>query len=110
MKRFACWAALVLVVLVSSVVTSDADQETAVVVARVSGCDYFLADGRKGLYLLEWYGGHDPDEGDTLVGEIASYGFQDVYYISVRSRGRIYVEDYLLSRSDAVEQLLEQCE
>jgi hypothetical protein len=84
--------------------------EEAVVVLRVRGCDYFLADGAKGYFLLEWYGGHDPVRGDDLFGEIGSYGFKDVYYVSAKKRGRVYVDDYLLSRSRAIEKLADKCD
>jgi len=81
------------------------------VVFKRSGCrDYFLADGDGGgIYLLEWYGGHDPREGESIVGEIRSYGFKDVFYPDSGSSGRVYVDDYLLSRSSAVEKIREKC-
>jgi hypothetical protein len=42
--------------------------ERVEVVKRISGCDYFIAEGRLGYDVLEWYGGHDPDVGDVLIG------------------------------------------
>ena len=53
--------------------------DIGVVVKVFSGCDYFIADGPRGLYVLEWYGGYDPNEGDKIVGDIGSYGFEDVF-------------------------------
>jgi hypothetical protein len=81
------------------------------VIFKRSGCrDYFLADGDSGgTYLLEWYGGHDPREGESIVGEIRSYGFKDVFYPDSGRSGRIYVDDYMLSRSSAIEKLREKC-
>jgi hypothetical protein len=80
------------------------------VVAYRSGCrDYFLADGPQGYYLLEWYGGYTPSVGDTIIGELGGYGMKDVYYPAARSQGRIYVDDYLLSRSRAIEKYSEKC-
>lgn len=84
--------------------------DTAVVVLRLRGCDYFLADGPNGLYLLEWYGGYDPERGDDLFGDINGYGFRDVFYITKRREGRVYVDDYMLSRSRAIEKLAEKCD
>lgn len=78
------------------------------VVARVRGCDYFVADGPRGYYVLEWYGGYDPDKGDLIYGDIRTYGFKDVLYARER-KGRLYVEDYLLSKDNALEKLLEKC-
>ena len=78
------------------------------VVFRKRGCDYFIADGPRGLYILEWYGGYDPDRGDGIFGEIDGFGFKDVLYTGGRD-GRVYVEDYLLSKERAVEKLAEKC-
>ena len=80
------------------------------VVQYLTGCrDYFLADGPQGYYLLEWYGGHSPSVGDTMIGELEGYGFKNVYYPKADSQGRVYVDDYLLSRSRAVEKYAEKC-
>jgi hypothetical protein len=60
-------------------------------------------------YLLEWYGGHSPSKGDTIAGRISSYGFKDIFYASARSNGRVWVDDYLLSRDNAVEKYTDKC-
>jgi len=78
------------------------------IVFRKRGCDYFLADGPRGLYILEWYGGHDPDRGDGILGDIDGYGFKDVLYTG-GADGRVYVEEYLLSKDRALEELAEKC-
>lgn len=78
------------------------------VVLRIRGCDYFIADGPRGLYLLQHYGGYDPDRGDGIHGEVRGYGFTNVIY-SNGSEGRLYVDDYLLSRDSAVEKLKDKC-
>jgi hypothetical protein len=78
------------------------------IVHRVSGCDYFIADGPNGYYILEWYGGYDPDKGDGIYGEIRSYGFKNIIYSNGRD-GRIYVDDYALSSSSAIEKIREKC-
>jgi hypothetical protein len=71
---------------------------------------YFLADGdSNGVYLLQWYGGFAPEVGDPILGDLASYGFKDVYYPQSRSKGQVYVDDYMLSRSRAIEKLAEKC-
>lgn len=75
---------------------------------RVRGCDYFLADGPRGWYLLEWYGGYDPLLHDGISGDLGNYGFKDVLYSNGRN-GRVYVDDYMLSKSRAVEKINEKC-
>ncbi len=80
------------------------------VVFTKPGCDYFIADGIQGFYLLEWYGGHDPDVGDVIVAKLGSYGFKDVYYSKPGADGRVYVDDYLLSQSSVVDQFRQKCD
>jgi hypothetical protein len=81
------------------------------IILKPNGCrDYFLADGDAGgIYLLEWYGGYDPDVGDIIIGNIKSYGFKDVMYINKNMTGRVYVDDYMLSESSAIAKLKEKC-
>lgn len=78
------------------------------VVLRVSGCDYFVADGPSGYLVIEWYGGYDPDRGDGIFGDVRGYGFRDVLYDNGRD-GRVYIDDYLLSRDSAVRKLRDHC-
>lgn len=84
------------------------DHASIRVVLRVSGCDYFIADGPRGLYLLEWYGGYDPSRGDGILGEIRGYGFKDILYAQGQE-GRVYVDDYLLGKDSALEKIREKC-
>ena len=78
------------------------------IVLKLRGCSYFIADGPSGLYVLEWYGGYDPDRGDGIFGNISGYGFRDVLYTGGRE-GRVYVDDYLLGKDRALEKLGEKC-
>ena len=97
---------MILTLLIPSVVFAD----KAVVVLYQSGCrSYFIADGPKGYYLLEWYGGYDPSKGDIIVGDISSYGFKDVYYPKQDREGRVYVDDYMLSKDRVLEKYSDKC-
>lgn len=89
--------------------SAHAEGEIAVVVARFGSCDYFVADGPRGLYVLEWFGGYDPQEGDRLFGDISSYGMKDVIYLPSEREGRLWVEDYLESERDALEEINDHC-
>ncbi len=80
------------------------------VVYRKSGCDYFVVETLGGFALLEWYGGSDPDVGDNLVGDFESYGMKDIYNLSSENELRVWVEDYWMSKEDALEGLYEQCD
>ena len=75
----------------------------------ISGCDYFLVETVHGFDVLEWYGGHDPDEDDVLVGEYETYGFHDVVVTNRSTKMRVYTEDYQLSKSSALEKLVDEC-
>lgn len=81
------------------------------VVFKKSGCrSYFLADGDSGgIYLLEWYGGYDPSEGDVIIGDMRGFGFRDVFYPQKNAKGKVYVDDYLLSTSRAIEKMKDKC-
>jgi hypothetical protein len=81
-----------------------------IVYRRISGCDYFIVATRSNYDVLEWYGGHDPDRDDILVGGFESYGFHDIYDETADDDLRVWTEDYALSKEDALEKLTEQCE
>jgi hypothetical protein len=94
----------ILLFFISSVLNAD----EGYVVKVISGCDYFIADGPNGLYVLEWYGGYDPSEGDSIEGEINSYGMKDVIYNGSRA-GKVWVEDFMESNSAAWEEINDHC-
>lgn len=79
------------------------------VVYRPRGCDYFVAQGPQGYYILQWYGGFDPVKGDTLIGYQQGYGFKDVVYLPDGSAGRVWVEDYWLTRDRAAKKIATKC-
>src|SRR5262249_47307375 len=88
--------------------TSSPPAESGLVVKK-SGWDYYLVETAMGSALLEWYGGNDPDEGDTLVGEYESYGMKDIFNVTAGSETRVWVEDFWLSRSSAIEKYRAKC-
>jgi hypothetical protein len=91
--------------------TPSATQSGVKVIYKKSRCrDYFLADGDSGgIYVLEWYGGYDPDEGDEIVANLKGYGFKDVFYPNKNQSGKVYVDDYMLSRDRALAKMAEKC-
>lgn len=80
-----------------------------VVVYKKSGCDYFIVETNMGYSLLEWYGGNDPDRRDILVGDYESYGFKDIYNLTMDSELRVYVEDYWMGKDHVLEEYYEHC-
>ncbi len=79
------------------------------VVLKKSGCDYFLVLTNKGYALLEWYGGNDPSRGDILAGDYESFGMKDIYNLTDDHELRVWVEDFWLSKSRAIEKYYDKC-
>jgi hypothetical protein len=98
-----------LLFIVSILFSSLASAEKGEVVHYKSGCDYYIVDASMGYALLEWYGGNDPSEGDTLVGDFDVYGMKKIYNISADSETQVWVEDYMLSKDSAIEMYYEKC-
>jgi hypothetical protein len=84
--------------------------DRGIVSHKQSGCDYFVVETNSGYDVFEWYGGYDPDKGDVLVGKFSSYGMRDVYDETMDQNIKIWVEDYDLSKEDALEKLVDHCE
>ena len=101
---------LLLFVAMLVLTVAQAYAAQGVVVYRHSGCDYFVVQTKQGYDLLEWYGGWDPDKGDVLIGKFEEYGMHDIQDDTADEKLTVWVEEYWLSRTDALEQLLEQCE
>ena len=89
--------------------TGNANAETGLVTKKVSGCDYFIIDAPSGFAVAEWFGGHDPDIGEKVIGSFNSFGFLTFFYGSEKVDGRVYIEDFGLDEDDALEKLSEQC-
>ena len=98
-------------VFVLSIVSAETlPAAKGVVILNKSGCDFFVAETSGGYALLEWYGGNDPYEGDTIVGDYEAYGFKDIYNTTRDAELKVWVEDYWLSKSSVLEKYHEKCE
>lgn len=94
-------------VVCSSVATAAA---TKGVVVYDRGCgSRLIVETSMGYVLAEWFGGSVPYEGDTLIGELESYGMKEIYILNRKSDTRLWIEDYMLSRSRVVEKLTNKC-
>jgi hypothetical protein len=65
---------------------------------------------RTGYGILEWYGGHDPDKDDVLYGDMRTYGMRSIHDETADESIKVWVEDYDLNKTDALEKLLDECE
>ncbi len=80
-----------------------------VVVLYKSGCSYYIVETNMGYAILEWYGGNDPSKGDVLAGDYETYGMKDVYNITADTETKVWVEDFWLSKTRAIEKYYEKC-
>ena len=99
---------LLLILVLGLLLSGNAYADRAVVVATYGSCDYFIADGPKGLYVLEWFGGKIPSEGDIFFGDVGSYGMKRIEYQNGGS-GKVWVEDFLESNSAAIDEINDHC-
>lgn len=72
-------------------------------------CDYFLVDTSAGYALVESYSGDLPQKGDLIAGELDAFGFRDVYNLSSDEEMYVYVEDWGLSKEEALDRLYREC-
>jgi hypothetical protein len=100
----------VLAIVLALIGQGSALAATGTVVRKISSCDYFMVQTSKGFSILEWFGGHDPDKGDKIVGAYESYGMKTVYDVTADEEIRVWVEDYNLSKDSALEKLMDECE
>tara|TARA_Y100000591_G_C21250873_1_gene413546 strand:- start:135 stop:446 length:312 start_codon:yes stop_codon:yes gene_type:complete len=96
------------IVVLSLLLSSNVKADRAVVVATYGVCDYFIADGPRGLYVLEWFGGKIPMEGDIFFGDVGSYGMKRIEYQNGGS-GQVWVEDFLETPSAAIDEINDHC-
>jgi hypothetical protein len=100
MKKFT----LIIVSLIALAVMAIADTGYVVQCEH----DYIIIECGYGYTFAEWYGGSTPDVGDKIVGKLNNYGFKDVYNSSKGSKMRIYIDDYWMSESSALEKFYEK--
>lgn len=77
------------------------------VVAAIRGCKYFVVEQGANYSLVEDWLCSRPRRGDTGYGDVNTYGIKEVNLDG--SRCSIYVDDWMLSRSRALEKMAEKC-
>ncbi|MGA7422599.1 MAG: hypothetical protein WBW77_07945 [Candidatus Sulfotelmatobacter sp.] len=103
------FVALILCVIYAICPKSAYAASQGVVAKRISGCDYFMVNATGGYAVLEWYGGHDPDSGDVLIGKFETYGMHEIVDDTADETINVWTEDYALSRTRALEILVGKC-
>ena len=82
---------------------ASAGMVQGVVVVGERGCDkrdYIVISTAQGFVYAQQYSGSF-DKDDQVVGELNSYGFKDVLVNG--SSARLWIDDYMLSRSRAAD-------
>jgi hypothetical protein len=71
--------------------------------------DRIVIETNRGYTNAEVYRGYNATlEGDIIYGELHSFGFTDIYDNNGRDIGRLYIDDYMVSESSAVEWCTEE--
>lgn len=113
-KRLAISSAVVALILLAIACISRCPVQAAasecVVVTRIDGCDYFMVQSATDYAVLEWYGGHDPGKDDRLAGEFNRYGMKVLRDETANNTLKVWVEEYGLTKSDALKKLTEKCQ
>jgi hypothetical protein len=110
MKKFTTIISALLVFVFFPLRPVKAASTPCIIVHRISGCDYFMVQTRTDYAILEWFGDHDPDKGDMLIGNISSFGMKTIHDDTTDDDVRVYVEDFGLNKTDALEKLIDHCE
>jgi len=87
---------------------SNKDDPRFEVVAAIRGCKYFVVEQGANHSLVEDWLCSRPRKGNTGYGDVNSYGIKEVTLDG--SRCSVYVDDWLLSKSSALEKMVEKCQ
>lgn len=95
---------LAALLFLSTTTTATADMVGAVLVADDYECksDHMVFSNNSGFITAEWFGGSFI-EGRAYFGDFNSYGMTDVYDSDGDQIGRVWVDDFWVSNSDASE-------
>ncbi len=78
------------------------------VVAAIRGCKYFVVEQGANYSLVQDWLCSRPRRGDAGYGDVNTYGIKEVNLDG--SRCSIYVDDWMLSKSQALEKMAEKCQ
>jgi hypothetical protein len=89
---------------------SPAPRAFGTVVLKNRGCDYFVVESATGDFaVLEWFGGWEPDRGERVRGDWSHFGFVDIFNVSAGASTRVWVDDYGVSRTRALDIFGRRC-
>jgi hypothetical protein len=110
MYRFALLFVILSVVFLPSKIYAASSIKGVSLGEFSSGCDYYAIEDSSGDYTIaEWYGGTTTYSGDVIYGELHSYGFKDLYDITIDRSTHVWIDDWLVSEDSAMEKLVDKC-
>ena len=82
----------------------------ATVIYKSPSCDYFILENQSGYIVAEWMSGNDPNVGDKVTGDFNSFGLRDFYNQTMDSDCSLWIDDYMLDKDDAMDNLKDNCQ
>ena len=106
MKRWVGVALCTLVLLVAPVVLADGPGN---VVQSRTQCNYVLIHTPLGFSLAEWYGGTIPEQGDKLMGQLATHGLTILHIGPHNQETLVNISEALLPQEVAISRYMSLC-
>jgi len=88
--------------------SGSTDENKFEVVAAIRGCKYFVVEQGVNYSLVEDWLCSRPRRGDIGYGDVNTFGIKEVTLDG--SRCSVYVDNWLLSKSRALEKMVEKCQ
>lgn len=86
------------------------ETEIAKVVYVKSGCDYFILENLLGFIVAQHFSGADPEVGDEYIGDFNTFGLYDLYNQTQKSSSSLWLDDFMLSKDNAMEKIKDKCD
>lgn len=95
------------IIFLSSLIGLQVFAEDFEVIQSIRGCKYFIAEQGYDYILAEDWMCSRPSKGDKGIGKLDGYGSKKVKLEGIKCE--VYVDDYMLSKSRAIEKMLDKC-
>lgn len=88
---------------------NNSSQITSIVVYSQRGCTYYVLESSNGYTIAEWREGRILDMGDKVEGNVNSNGTRDFFELYRRSKTKLWIEDFMLSKEVALDKVYKKC-
>ena len=83
---------------------------SAIVVYKMSSCDYFILESNSGFIIAQWMGSNEPSQGDQVAGDFNNFGTDTFYNVTRSTESKLWIDNYMLSKDSALEKITEKCD